>query len=122
MKIKGIHSGKQPGTRRGDPMLLSDNELAKAAVFDAMSAKNTKEKLFLTESVDLAGVTANARRDIRTREARTFAANGSLVYREQAVDNARTTAKKTAKFQIKFVDKPDDMGQPDIKVTEFSLL
>lgn len=125
MKLKGIQSGKVPGTRRGDPIPLSPEEKARAALTDAMAAKSTADIMFLVDSATIEEVYTHPARDLgpnRKPDPRLYDAKGSVVYREHPVASARTAPRKTARFNMRFQDCPDDLGQPDLKTLRFELV
>ena len=116
MKIKGV--------KKGDPIELSPEEKAMEAVKENVSKGTDKDHMYYCEGVTIDKVDTQSlgvRKDDKKFAHNAYRANGKVVIRRYKPSSDALFPKETKNFVVSFRDKLDNMGMPDIEVTEMTL-
>lgn len=130
MKIAGIVRNGKPrrdGKRKGDVIELSEEQKVPIAVQMAVSKGAADGEVWCTcrngfEMKDLKFI----KNDIdhlgkKNFANNTYSAKGKVLWWKTRLDSNKKSKAKEAEFKIQFKDCLDSYGQPEIKVTEFTM-
>lgn len=120
MRIKGVEGGKS----RGKPIELSPKEKAVEAVKDAVSKLAPEGWTYYCENVNVVDVNAQSmgpRKDGKTFANNTYSAKGDVKIRKHRAEGDRLYPAETKQFVVKFQDKLDNWGMPDIGIGDFQM-
>jgi hypothetical protein len=125
MRIKGV--SKKKGSR-GEVIELNASEKAKEAVKLAVTLdafKDDADFLYYVndKSFTLEGEVSKTPKGNKLKrkwENNNYTATGEAIFAPRNIASGKLHQQKKKKFKIKFADILDGMGQPDLKVTEFS--
>lgn len=116
MKIKAVS--------KGDPIELNPEEKAIEAVKETISTKAPEGTMCYCEKVSVEGVNVTSlgiRKDDKKFANNAYSAKGKTVIRRYKPDSDTLSPAETKSFTVSFRDKLDNMGMPDIEVTDMQL-
>lgn len=116
MKIKAV--------KKGEPVELSAEEKVVEAVKEKVSQDAPEGQMRYCETVTVDKVNSTSlgvRTDGKKFAHNSYKANGKTVIRRYKPNSDALLPKETKNFTVSFKDKLDNMGMPDIEVTEMQL-
>ncbi len=110
-------------TKGGNPILYSNEDLAKETISREFSLRSAKDKKRFVINIEIEDVTESIGRATSSKSFNTsknYSARAKLFYSVyNLINNKVEESNKCLRVFAKFADATDDLGQPDTTIIEF---